>query len=457
MKNIVTNMILALACIYFQKLVSFIFKIMICCYVTINLFLNKIMNLSSYKLVNAICYYIAVCILLFIIWFIICVFFAFLIKLIKIIENKSEEKILGKKHEKSLNYNSFQIWFIKVQADIEILISWVECYICKIQVYKDKKRIRKIKMFTFEGLFAFLKKCWNFFFNKSFLHIFSATYVIYIFYNDKIKSLIGNIYSIVTSIKISNINEYVNVILIAVLSVYLIFNLRYKVSGYREIQIERFKQLFQMEEKLLNIIIHMSIELENNIEAITNMKSIILQFGIQNLTGNECFIGNNTIKYNDKSNRMHYYSNNLLQFNKLSDMEKEFKKLLELDEEFKNSSLACSNIFMVDQNAQLTRFVRIYFPGYMRIENIENMKMELLCKSSVEKWFENMFIEPTNFQNKKEYKSKEYGITIAFKKSAELDINLKEAFKLESNMKICIRKLEKRIKKLHIFSKYNPN
>ena len=63
MKNIVTNMILALACIYFQKLVSFIFKIMICCYVTINLFLNKIMNLSSYKLVNAICYYIAVCIL----------------------------------------------------------------------------------------------------------------------------------------------------------------------------------------------------------------------------------------------------------------------------------------------------------------------------------------------------------------------------------------------------------
>jgi len=67
------------------------------------------------------------------------------------------------------------------------------------------------------------------------------------------------------------------------------------------------------------------------------------------------------------------------------------------------------------------------------------------------------YIKSTLFENQKRYWSEEDGKRVALEDSATLDGELKRAFMLETYIKICIKKMEKRIKKVHRFSKYNLN
>ena len=417
-----------------------------------------IMNISSYRLFNAVCLYLMICIALFFIGIIIRIFLGLGVCLMEKIMEKSENKVLGKKHEKSLKYNYIKIWFIKVQADIEILLSWIKYDICKVKSsYEEKNeiKIKRVKIFTFESLSLLLRKCWNFFFSKSFLHILSAIYVADSFYGVEIKYLINKMYIMIINIKISNIHDYFEAFLVLFLAISFIFDKHHKVIGYREIRIERFKSLFQMEEKLLDIFIHIHYKLEKNIEILVNHKQAILQSGIQNLTGNECIVQSDGIKYiNENLWQSFNLNDKFYHFINLEDMKEELNALADLDNAFMNSSLMYSNIFMVDQEALLTRFVHLYFPENL---HIENKKIELLCKSSMQERFENNFIKPTISQNIKKYRSKEEGVYVALKESSALDYDLKRAFELEVYMKIMIRRMERRIKKIHKFTKYNPN
>ena len=81
---------------------------------------------------------------------------------------------------------------------------------------------------------------------------------------------------------------------------YIFLDVRHKVTGYSEIRMERFKELFQMEEKVLNILRNINYALETNIDVIVDRKPYILQDGAKELTGKDCYIYDGKIEYEDK-------------------------------------------------------------------------------------------------------------------------------------------------------------
>ena len=109
-------------------------------------------------------------------------------------------------------------------------------------------------------------------------------------------------------------------------------------------------------------------------------------------------------------------------------MNKEFDSLSELNKEFKKSSLSYSNIYLIDHETMLTKLIHFYFPGR---ENFEYKKMQLFCKSSMEKWFERRFIKPIIYGDKKKYYTEEQANEVILDASDALDFELMHAFELE--------------------------
>ncbi len=52
------------------------------------------------------------------------------LKLLKIL-------FFGRKHDQSLQYNIFQVWFLKVNADINIVIFWIKNNICGLGKFES--------------------------------------------------------------------------------------------------------------------------------------------------------------------------------------------------------------------------------------------------------------------------------------------------------------------------------
>ena len=136
-------------------------------------------------------------------------------------------------------------------------------------------------------------------------------YVIYIFYADSIENFIKKWRMFLTSntISISDAIDLFEFISILFIIGYIFIDVRHKSNGYAEIRVERFKELFEMEEKLLNILRKMNYSLKNNIEVIVERKSYILSSGAEILTGKKCYISGDTIRYDKKEYWRNWHSN----------------------------------------------------------------------------------------------------------------------------------------------------
>ncbi len=100
-------------------------------------FANQLMefsNITDYTWMNAVIRYLELCIRFVAIWIVIAVIMAILVTVVEKICDLLEKLILGKSHERSLRYNTFQVWFIKVSADVNILLFWIKFIICGVRI-----------------------------------------------------------------------------------------------------------------------------------------------------------------------------------------------------------------------------------------------------------------------------------------------------------------------------------
>lgn len=416
-------------------------------------------NITEYTWMNAVISYLEMCIIFFVIRIMIAVIMLILVTAVEKIWYLLKILILGKRHERSLQYSTFQVWFLKVSADINILIFGIKFNICGVRISgeTDFSMVKKAKFFTMESIIYFVKNCLRFFFECSILHLLVAIYVIYIYcfqlIHDYFISLCEflktNILSVSDAI---HLFEFTSIIL---LLGYIFLDVRHKATGYSEIRRERFKELFQMEERLLNILRNINCALETNIDVIVDRKPYILQEGAKNLTGEDCYIYNGKIEYEGKKYCNNCHQDNIyFQLRNLVEMNEEFDSLSELNKQFKKSSFSYSNMYLVDHETMLNKLIHFYFPGQ---ENFEHKKMQLFCKSSMEKWFERSFIEPIIYGGKKRYYTEEQAYKVILDTSDVLDYELMHAFELEVHLRRYEKKMIKRFKKINRFSRFNIN
>ena len=425
-------------------------------------FANELMefgNITDYTWMNAVISYLELCILFVVIWIVIAVIMAILVTAVEKILDLLKSLILGKSHERSLRYNTFQVWFLKMSADVNILIFWIKFNICGVRTSgeTDFSMVKKAKVFTMESIICFMKNCLRFFFDCSILHLVFAVYVVYIHYFQLIQDyFISFVESFKTNVlSVSDAIDFFELISIIFLLGYIFLDVRHKATGYLEIRTERFKELFQMEEKLLNILRNINYALETNIEVIVDRKPYILQDGAKELTGKECHIYDGKIEYEDKKHWNNFRQDDTyFQLRNLIEMNEEFDSLSKLNEEFKKSTLSYSNIYLIDHETMLTKLIHFYFPGR---EDFEYKKMQLFCKSSMEEWFERRFIKSIIYEDGKKYYKEEQANKVILDASNALDFGLERAFELEVYLKRYEKKMIKRFKKINKFSRFNIN
>lgn len=372
------------------------------------------------------------------------------LKLLKIL-------FFGRKHDQSLQYNIFQVGFLKVNADINIVIFWIKNNICGLGKFESTNFsiVKKAKFFTLESIVDFGKNFFDFFFKRSIIHLLFGIYVIYINYLNQVQVFFTRTYGLLktNTFSFSTATSFFELIFIIVMLGYIFVDARHKAIGYLEIRKERFKKLLQVEEKLLVVMKKISFALETNIEIIVAEKKNILQDGAEKLTGKKCYICDGNISYLDEKDRDNRnFKDSCSRLENLVEMKKEFNKLKEINKEFKKSSLSYSNIFLIDHATMINKLTRFYFPGQ---ENFEYNKTQLFCKSSREKWFEKHFIEPITVGDKKIYYTERKANQVIKDVSKSLDDELVEAFELEMYLKRYEKKMLKRFKKIYNFSRFN--
>ena len=414
-------------------------------------------NVTQFREFNTIIFYLLLCLLFVIAHVILTIMSIFLIECVKRCMDKMDVIILGKNHQKSLKYKSITLWFIKCKADILFFCDWIKFDVLKIgySIREQDTLIKYIRRFSLENMVYIVRNITRFFFSFTIIHLFLGGIVIYTYYKKDIVSICERIKNVMVQneIKPSQFVEIFEILTILCLLGYIILDFRHKTNAYSDLRMERFKELVQMEEKLLNILSGISYSLKKNIEVIAERKWLILINGASELSGKKCCLDNTNLVFSDKKNFDFYELNDgIHQLSYLDNMEEEFQKLSKLEEELKKSSLCYSNIYLVDHQAMLTRNVHFWIPG---IDNTEYMKMKFFCRSSMEKWYTNIFITPTeNIKGDKRCFSESETTEKVLGESAMLDYELMRAFWLELHMKKYEKKMIKRFKRLNNFSRF---
>lgn len=122
-------------------------------------------NITEYTWINAIICYLEICIVFVGMWILVAFFMTIIAAIVEQFLKLSEDLLFGRKHEQSLRYNIYQVWFLKVNADINILIFWIKFNICGVRTSGeiDFSMVKKAKVFTVESIINFAKNCLEFF------------------------------------------------------------------------------------------------------------------------------------------------------------------------------------------------------------------------------------------------------------------------------------------------------
>ena len=419
-------------------------------------------KVSEHQIINMLVLYLALCVLYIVTILFIALGIMIFVWCIERVLYTINKFVFGKEHRKSLEYNCFILWFAKLNADITFALDWMRFDFLQIR-YKtdcDKSSTEWARWLSLENMVTTIKNIFVFFFRVTGIHMLLGAVALYEYYRDDIFFAMNQINSLIikSEITASQFVELFEVLTILCLLGYIVLDIRHKVNVYSDIRAERFKELVQMEEKLLGILKGMAYSLRKNIDIIANRKSFILQCGASSLSGKTCYIYNTKIEFETR-NRYYFFNSDdaMRQFSDLDDMEDEFEKLEELDMEFKESSLNYSNIILIDRDDILTRTVYFWTPG---IINIDHDKIRCFCKTSMENWYKNWFESPIvaiNGKQDERYLSEDKTKDTILRASAIIDFELIRAFGLELYIKKYIGKLERRFKKLSNFSKFNLN
>lgn len=419
--------------------------------------LIELCNLSQYQGINAITFYLVLCLLVAISVVILTVLIMLLLGCIQGGIDKIDNVVFGEKHQKSLEYTGVILWFIKCKADILFFLHWLRFDVLKIRYSYGSENTPTTwaRRFSLENITIIAGNVMKFFFETTILHFALGAIALYAYFGKDFLALLGDVKTLIMQgeITASQFIEIFEVITIVSLLSYIAFDIRHKANGYSDLRADRFKELVQMEEKLLNILAGIRYSLEKNIDVISNRKCYILQSAAAGLSGKQCYFDNNKIKFIDKRGLGYWgRDDGVRQLSDLEDMEDEFRKLSELEGEFRKSSLSYWNIPLVDHQAMLINVVHFWIPG---VNDMEYMRMQFFCKSSMEKWYKNCFVNP--IKNEDGYFSERETEEKILEASVMLDYELMRAFWLELYMKKYERKMIKRFKGMNKFSRFSLN
>lgn len=408
-------------------------------------------NITQSRVINAVFFYVVLCISSAIIITIFNAIMAILIGFIEGFINIMDKIVLGKMHQKSIEYNGITLWYIKFKADITYFLDWLRYDVLKIRYWfgETDTKIRRVRILSLENMVSTIKNIIKFLFNISIVHFAFGMISVYVYYEKEIRVLVNNLKNMIEQGEnsLGNFIDIFEVLTVLCLIAYIVFDIRHKASGFSDLRAERFKELVQMEEKLLNILSRMGYSLQRNIDVIADRKPFILQNGAKELSGKQCYIYKSKIEFVEK-NEFGYWcqADGMYQFSKLDDMKEEFQKLSDLEDEFKKSALNSSNIYLIDHQTMLTRVVHFWIIGR---ENKEYKKMEFFCKSSMEKWYKNRFVKPVVYDEETVYYSEEQTKKQILDASISIDDELVRAMWLELYLKRYERKMNKRFKRIN--------
>lgn len=251
--------------------------------------LIKYSNITQCTWINAIICYLELCGIFLGIRILGALVMAIVITGVEMFLKLLKNLFFGRKLDQSLQYNIFQVWFLKVNADINIVIFWIKDNICGLGKFESTNFsiVKKAKFFTLESIVYFGKICFNFFFKCSIIQLLFVIYVIYINYSNEVQDFFTRTYGLLktNTFSFSTATSFFEFIFIIVMLGYIFVDARHKAIGYLEIRKDRFKELLQVEEKLLVVMKKISFALETNIEIIVDEKKNILQDGAEKLTG----------------------------------------------------------------------------------------------------------------------------------------------------------------------------
>lgn len=416
-------------------------------------------DITQYRLLNALVFYISMYFFLFLAFAILRLFVVIIVKYFVSCGDKIAEVLLKKRLHRNLDYTFAKLWLIKYKAEGIYFISCLKEALDVWETYAKERNLSDwVRFFSIENLIVTAKKIFFFFFDTTILHLLVAMITLYAYFYDNIRNIYESIKSNIMQydITISNVIDGFELFTILFLLLYVVFDIRHKANGYSELRAERFKKLVQMEEKLLIVMSEMYYMLQKNMDHIVKYKRFILQCGALELSGKECYFQKTKFEFSNlKKERLQKDDCICNHLTELDDMELSFKKLSELENEFKTSSLDGLNIYFVDREAMLTKLVRFWTP---ESGDTKYMKMKLFCRSSMEQWYINCFIKPTeSISGEKNYYTESMTIEKVLEESALLDYELERAFLLEMYMKKYIRKMSRRLRKINKFSRFNLN
>ena len=420
----------------------------------------EVCSITHNRVINMVVFYMVLCLLFTIMSLLFRIIVLLVVACFKRCINGMDILILGKRNQKSLAYRGITLWYVKFKADIEYFLYWISIEIIgNVDHYStNNTKIHWIRMFSLENMVIVIKKFVTYFLNVSFLRLSLGAVSIYTYYENDILSMVKRLYSQMLDKNIT-LNQLLDIFetgVIIFLLCYIAFDMRHKANGYSELRSERFKELIQMEEKLLNIIGGILYSLEHNIDVISRYKCCILVEGASLLSGKQCYIEGGRIVYNENKYIGFQGNNDIYQLSELDDMKEEFQKLAGLEKEFKESALCWTNINLIDHSTMLTRVSQLWIPGID--DNKEYMKMQFFCKSSMKKWYTNRFVKAINSYNGERQNYSESQTTeIIFKVSQMLDYELVRAFGLELYLKRYRRRMTKRFERINNFARFNLN
>lgn len=412
-------------------------------------------NVTRIRFINAVFFYVVLHMLVTITFYIISLIIMLVIAGLEHCINQIDIIVLGSKHEKSLDYPGITLWYIKFKADFLFFCDWIRNDVLKVRyiIKENDTKIKWVRKLSVESIITGIKQVIVFFFDFTFKHLFLAIISLYTFYNNDIllmwewavKSILQN------KATLSQFLEIVESFTTLCLFACIVFDIRHKVSGYFTLRAERFKELIQMEEKLMTIIVEIIYSLEQNIDTIAESKWCILQSGVSYMTGKRCYNNRGRIEFWDNKMGCIQHDDKVSLFSNLNEMEEEFLKLLELEQDIKKSTIRYSNIYLVDHKAMLTKVIHFLNPS---LNDKKYQRMKFFCKSSMEEWYKNILIkQEKDDENKVNYYSKSQVMNHIYDASAMLDYELMRAFLLELYLKKYVRNMIKRHKWINRFSR----
>ncbi len=372
---------------------------------------------------------------------------------------KLGEGILKRDESQRFTYSKTRLFAIKLMTDTEFYWEEINNHIFKtykvVTVSIEKSMLEKMLRCSMEHIIGFIKRVFRYFFHFSLSRIVFLALGVYWVYTETIRETLEKWISVIPwgDVDIGTVLDFGELVSLLCIVIYIMLDMRHKAKGYSELRQERFKELVKLEEKLLLALDEMRYSLYRNVSYLSENKYSILQRAASELSGKDCYISDGKFEFREK--RQSNGFNEIGVFNKCDDLENVIQHLSELDEEYKISSLNGSNIYFVDHNAMLKDVYEFWRPKEEGGEYTkEANKRMALSKSIMEKWYENEIIKRRMIGDELIYLSESQTKESIIEASEHLDYILKRALVFDMKLKKYVRKLGKRLWKIHNYSRF---